>query len=536
MSQIAPITPPEWRWAIRWSVIVLILSCLPYLIALLLTPAGWEFAGILVNPLDGHSYLAKIRQGMAGSWLFQLTYTPEPGAGAFIFTFYLGLGHLAAWLGLSPILIFHLARLVSGLVLLLVAFGFIAWVTPHPHERRLAFVLVMTASGLGWLGVIFGAFPIDLWIPEAFVPYSLYVNPHFPLSMALMLIILQRVAQCNPAGIQPSPFTLPPVQPMLVSGVAALALALTLPFALLTVWVVLAVFGLWLLASSGRVPWPYLWAALGVGLCSAPVILYDYWVSATNPILAGWSAQNVTLAPPLLDFWLGYGLVGLLAIWGGWLVVRQGQVQPEAGSWLVLWWAVAGILLVYLPFNLQRRLITGLHLPLCLLAATGLSRWLAQHRLKPARRRLLTSAIVVLGALGSLFGWTIPLLAMLQPPDQSETTALLFMRRQEVAALAWLQANAGPNDVILASPRVAMFVPGQTGRRVFYGHPFETIAAKERRALAESFYRGNLATVPAGVRYLIYGPSEQKLGQPSLLANLPLVFSEQNLSIYQSGR
>jgi hypothetical protein len=42
---------PEWRWAIGWSVGVLLLSSVPYLVAGQLAPPGWQFAGILVNPL-----------------------------------------------------------------------------------------------------------------------------------------------------------------------------------------------------------------------------------------------------------------------------------------------------------------------------------------------------------------------------------------------------------------------------------------------------------------------------------------------------
>ena len=219
-------------------------------------PGGWQFAGILVNPFDGHSYLAKIRQGLEGNWLFHLTYTPEPHAGAFIFTFYLALGHLAALLHLSPILIFHLARLVAGLCLLLVAFRFIAWVTPHFQERRLAFrSSLVLRVWVGWV-VIFGAFPIDLWVPEAFVPYSLYANPHFPLAMALMLVIFQLILAHSTFNVQHLTFT----------GLAALALALTLPFALLTVWAVLAVFLAWLYITSRRLPWPQIWLTLDVGV------------------------------------------------------------------------------------------------------------------------------------------------------------------------------------------------------------------------------------------------------------------------------
>ena len=118
----------------------------------MLTPDGWDFAGILVNPLDGHSYLAKMRQGYQGHWRFHLTYTPEPHEGAFIFTFYLALGRLAALTRLTLILVFHLARLAAGFFLLQTAIQFIAEMTPKAKEQRLAFGLMISASGLGWFG------------------------------------------------------------------------------------------------------------------------------------------------------------------------------------------------------------------------------------------------------------------------------------------------------------------------------------------------------------------------------------------------
>ncbi len=516
----AQITSQEWRWAAGWSLVVVLLSCLPYFIAAVTAPEGWQFAGILVNPYDGNSYLAKIQQGMAGKWLFHLAYTPEPHQGAFIFTFYLALGHLAALLGLSPIWMFHLARGVAGLGLLLAAFRFVASITPQPQERRLAFGLMLSASGLGWLGAVFGAFPIDLWVPEAFVPYSLYANPHFPLAMALMLVILQSVAG--------STFN---VQRLTLVGLAALALSLVLPFALLTAAAVLLVFLGWLYFSRRNLPWPQIWLTLSVGLFSAPVILYDYWVYTTNPILSGWSAQNVTAAPSPLNLLLGYGLVGLLAMGGGWWIVRR---RAAAGEWLVFWWAMTGLILLYLPFDLQRRLMTGLHLPLCILAAIGLQRWLGQSLLKPSQRRLMTTTVVTIGALGTLFVWSLPLLATRQSPETSDTTALLFIRPEEATAFAWLRENTTSGDVVLASPRLGMLIPGQTGARVFYGHPFETIAAKQKKALAEAFYRGKIETVSPAVDFIIYGPDERKLGQPQDLANWSVVFSVDNLVIYKT--
>jgi hypothetical protein len=523
------ITTKEWRRAISWTIAIVALSCIPYGVAILMAPPGWQFAGILVNPLDGHSYMAKMQQGEAGNWLFHLTYTPEPHDGAFIFTFYLALGHLARLFGVSKMIIFHLARLLAGFGLLLVAFRFVSRVVSTPTERKLAFVFILTASGLGWLGVILGAFPIDLWIPEAFVPYSLYANPHFSLAMMLVLIIFNNLI---PLSSPPpsSPLRVPPLSSGLWPALAALALAMILPFALLTVWAVSMIFMGWLFFQQRRLPWAQLWLTLSVIVLPAPIILYQYWVSITNPILAGWSAQNVTPAPKLLDFWLGYGLIGLLAIVGAWRVIRPGKASPQ-GEWFVLLWAVTVIVLIYVPFNLQRRLITGLHLPLCILAAIGLSRWPAVNRLDIKWQRLVAVAVIIVGALGTLLVWSFPLLGMLQSPDASPTAALFFVRSEEQTAFKWLQQQAKADDVILASPRVGMFVPGQTGGRAFYGHPFETIGAGAKKAQVEAFFKGQIDSVTPAADYIFYGPSEQALGQPQT-AGLSAVYSSNNITIY----
>ena len=525
MTGSPQITPAEWRWAIGWSVAILLLSCLPYFIAAQAAPEGWRFAGILVNPLDGHSYLAKMELGEAGSWLFHLSYTPEPHEGVFVYTFYLALGHLAALTGLEKIWIYHLVRLLAGLGLLLMAFRFTARVLPDPQPRRVAFILMLTSAGLGWLGVIFGAFPIDLWVPEAFIPYSLYTNPHFPLVTMLMLIIFDQLL-----GSLDKPA--PSVASLLGVGLTALILTIISPFGLGIVLVVTGLFLGWLYLTNRRLPWPQIWLTLDVALWATPMLLYQYWAMTRNPAMAGWLAQNVTDAPPLVDFVLGYGLVGLLALPGIVYVMRLGR-EATPGQWLVVLWTVAAVALVYLPSELQRRMIHGLHLPLSILAAIGLGWSLAKSRLTAGYQRLVTLIVIILGALGTLAVWMLPLISLLQAPENSIAVPLLFLREEEVAAFEWLREQTGPDEVILASPRLGMFVPGQTGARVFYGHPFETLEAEAKRAQVEAFYEGKLETVSPAPDYIIYGPSERAIGQPERLANYSPVFSAGELVIYK---
>ena len=79
----------------------LLILTLPYVVSYLLTGNGYHFNGFLVNPTDGHSYLAKMQIGRSGEWLFKLPYSSQPGDGVFLFTYYIVLGHIAGLLTAS---------------------------------------------------------------------------------------------------------------------------------------------------------------------------------------------------------------------------------------------------------------------------------------------------------------------------------------------------------------------------------------------------------------------------------------------------
>ncbi|MBL8046760.1 MAG: hypothetical protein JNL09_09475, partial [Anaerolineales bacterium] len=162
----------EWKKITAWSVGILLVLTIPYLIAYA-TPAPYVFGGILFNIEDGYSYLAKIRQGWRGEWLFTLPYTAEPGPGIFVYGYYLFLGHVARILGMSVDVMYHAARLVSGLALLLTAYRMVAHFLEQPATRFLTWLFFVLSSGLGWLAAfVFPSEvpPYDLWVTES-IPF-----------------------------------------------------------------------------------------------------------------------------------------------------------------------------------------------------------------------------------------------------------------------------------------------------------------------------------------------------------------------------
>ncbi len=105
----------EWRWVALMTLALLIISSLPYLVAWAVMPEGTHFTGLVFNFTDGHSYIAKMRQGLDGSWRFRLNFTPEQRQSTFLFLFHLGPGHLVRRTGLSLAILYHGARVLVWL-------------------------------------------------------------------------------------------------------------------------------------------------------------------------------------------------------------------------------------------------------------------------------------------------------------------------------------------------------------------------------------------------------------------------------------
>jgi len=516
------ISRKEIRWVLLWSILIVGLSCLPYLYACLVTPEDMQFTGLLSNPIDGHSYLAKMRQGAQGSWLFHLPYTPEDHEGALVYTYYPFLGRLAALLGIPLIMTYHLARVVNSFILLFVAYFFASLLGLDRRARRTAFLLIGLSSGLGWLAVPFNVLAPDLWVPEAVTFYSIFTNPHFPLAVALMLLTFALVivpSQAESGEGQPEAW--PSVaRDSVLAGLSSLLLGVVQPFCVVTVYSVLGSYFILRFLRERRLPRSGILKGVVAGIVTSPIIAYDYYVFTTNPALRAWSEQNITLSPPLWEYAIAYGFVLALAAGGAVLALRR---RSQADLFLLAWVIVNGLLL-YAPFSLQRRLVMGLHVPLCILAAVSLSRYVLA-RFSPARRTLILGAIIVLTVPSNLFVLMAPMAGAAGHDPR------LYLYRDEAEAMTWLEENTRPSDIVLASPQMGLFIPAWAGNRVLYGHPFETIEAQKKRALAETFYQAQTEeSVRRGiieahhVTYVFYGPRERALSGSRL--EIPPMLSE----------
>ena len=505
-----------WRGML---IAALLVASVPYLFVWLGAGKGHVYTGLLYNPYDGYTYLAKMREGWMGAWRFTLPYTPHPGDGAYLYLFHIALGHLARLLHLSIPLVYNLAR-VAGTLALVAALGwyFTLLFPEKPFARRFAWAVSAFGLGMGWAVLPWARTvpPADFWVSESYPLLSILTNAHFPWALAAFLVLIR------------------PGAPRWWDALVALGLALLSPFGAVLVGFLLVVqFVVEYTFPRGgghnpdsqpatrspqlairnsqfairnspclRLPFPpaaseTFCRGLLVAVGGLPYTVYVYWVTHHDPILAQWTAQNQTPLPPwwnLLAAFSPWAVVAVVALWRRHPAVRR----------LALW-ALAAFGLAILPSALQRRFLLGVYIPLVGLAAL----WIATR----ARRKAWATALTVLILPGALAMALLPVKGVIQQEP------LWYLSRDEYDALIWLRENTPRDAIVLASPDMGAIIPAWTGRRVLYGHPMETVDGPRYRELVGDFFRRCLKGDAAreflrdeGVDYIFLGPREQELG------------------------
>jgi hypothetical protein len=502
--------------------VVLIISCLviivitiPYVYAFQTGSAEFDFGGFLINPTDGHSYLAKMQLGFQGGWKFVLPYTAEAGEGAYLFLLYIGLGHLARITNISLIAVFHIARVISAIFLLwTLNIGF-KGIFNKPKMQTLGFAIAALGSGVGWLAIVLGKFTSDFWVAEAYPFLSMYTNPHFSLGMGLMILAL-----IPDTGRQSRGYAM-----------LGIALGLVQPFAVVIVILVFIIQTAIILLKTGeKAPGRFeetkhIKKLLFFGAGGGFVLLYQYSSILADPVLSIWNQQNITESPDLLDLLISLSPCLILAILG---VVKGWKNQQGR---LIIGWVAVSLILVFIPWNLQRRFLTGIYVPLAGLSVFGMEEIIEKTSIK------FRTVIIILACLILPTNIVVMLSGIQAASCQDQK---IYISSAVSEGLDWIKGNSEQDAIVLASGNNGLFIPSMTGRKTVYGHPFETIDAEKEKIFVEKFFQGGLSAemnqgqlALKGVDYIFYEVdlTQDLAGRMKEMDN-PLVFSNGKVEIY----
>ncbi|MBN1811549.1 MAG: hypothetical protein JXA14_06920 [Anaerolineae bacterium] len=524
-------TRREWAWVAAVAALIVAASTVPYLAGTLAQTPQERFGGVVMNPVDYHSHLAKMWQGYRGQWRYRLLFTSEDHAGVFVQTFYVALGHLARLFGLGLPPAFQIARVVCGCAMLASAYRFIAHFVARVRTRQVAFLLATVASGLGWLTEAVaptppgGVSPMDFWLSDGFTYLALLTSPHFCAAVALLLsvfLLLLRRPERPTLGVSA------------LAVLASLVLGMIHPYAMLLADLLPVLYWAVEWLRMRRVAWRGLATVAAMGVAQLPLLIYDLWVFR-QPVFVGWSEQNVTLSPPPNVYLWGYGVLLALGVVGAVVWVRRREWRV---TFPLLWVGLVAVL-AYVPWNLQRRFLEGVQVPMGLLAGVGLAEGLLPLCSRRMRIRwcwLGMALIVALAPMSNLY-----LTASLTWAATADEPSM-FRSADLLAAVDWLGENSAWEETVLSGFNTGNLIPARIGHRVVLGHWMETVDYAEKRAAVARFYEAQTSDAQRqellemwGVAYVFHGAEERALGDfdPAATSWLEPAFRSGEVAVYR---
>jgi hypothetical protein len=473
-----------------------------------------------------------MRQGAQGAWLFHIPYTPDEHPGTLFFLLHLLLGKIARLLPgddltMRMVVVYHLARVVFGMGLVLSAYRFLAALTEDVSVRRLAWWMVAMGGGLGWLLTALGQIrwlgdvPLDLYFPEGFAFIALYGFPHVAAAQSLLLLGIlcllrawggaagatnwHSLAAGLPTRRRTGDSTLGSVKWAALTGLVWILMGLIAPFYVVVAWAIAG--AAWLTLCVRRQPGFAIRCREAsmvtlAALISTPVVAYSGWVFTIDPVYGVWAAQNQITSPNPIHYLAAYGMPLALAAFA----IRDAW-RDETRAWLAVSWLAVVPLLVYLPVNLQLRLATGVQVPLSLLAAQG------AVRLWNEGRRWMSLSLLALMTPTSVFLLVSSTVWIIGRPSPS------FRDAAEILALDWLAKHSQVGDIVLTTYESGSYLPARASVGVLVGHDLEVRDAEKKRHLIERFFDATEDNAwrqrflaQYGVDYILWGPAERGLG------------------------
>ncbi len=514
------ITPEEKKWIFYFAISIVIITTIPYFIAFQTAVnssqngSGWKFSGFLFGIEDGNSYIAKMRLGYIGNWLFRSPYTDMNQSGFLAFFPYLLLGKLVGKPALHEqlLVLFHLFRVISDFVVILATYQLISIFISSIYWRRIGLVIATVGGGLGWLSLIYNpaVLPLEFYSPESFGFLEIYGLPHLSLGRALMfwalityleLWIRQDHQSRSFLKLSLLWFCAGLAQPLLI-GLIGLIIGLH--------WLVGCIVEKFHFQDNSpfhnyRLVFPRILAA---SLLPALFLIYNIIKFSSDPYLAYWNRQNYLPSPQARVYLLSYGFFLPFAIYGG---IKVWQKDSLKGGLLIPWLIVAPFL-IYMPVGVQRRMIEGAWIALIILVTYGFTHIIGKY--SPRYWRVWVSIGLGFTMVSSLILLVGGIKLAIKP------SLPVFLPNSMVTMMETLDNISGTgNPVVLAAYETSNALPAYANVRVIIGHGPESAGGEITKKKAEAIYQSSISDGERlqflknhQVRFVVWGELERKLG------------------------
>jgi len=523
------VTRNECMFAITWSIIIAIITIIPYALGRTYTPKDMVFTEFIASNYDQESYMAWMKQASDGKILFEDKYTTENQSGMFFHPLFLFCGKLAGLLNMNMINAYHGMRLLFGILMLIFIYFFSASFIKDIKIRKYFLIFVSISAGWGFLApnpvVWFNQYNImslDMWITEASTFLIFLTKPLFAFALILILAIFLLMLEAFKTGKSKYVY---------FSGILGVLLALTHPYDVFSVYAVLFVF---LIAKKAPLK-EYLLFILFASI-SITGLIYQALLFTHDPVFKEWS-KTITATPNPLSFIIGYGFAGVFAL----LYLFDKKWSKDKSNLFLLIWIVTILAVSYFPVKFQRRMILGLHIPIALLAVKYFFECfipaLKKLRLFKTLKPDILFVILVI--------FTIPTNIRYIYDCYSDMKINVYnynIFKDDAEAFRWMDANTDKKDAFIASRIIGMYIPAWSGNKVYAGHYDQTVNYTSKIQDIKVFFEGktNAKAIEAFLKsnrisYIYSGTFEKIIGIPDFekMSFLKKVYTNKTVDIYR---
>lgn len=517
---------------------------------------------------EDHSiYAGHFKEGQEGVFLIHDKHTSEPHKGFILRREYIIWGFLAGRiLRLPPPFIYHSARFLGGIGLVLVIYLLISKVFKSRFLRIAAFFSVLFLAGIAKIDLQ-GKEKINLflpWLTEIDPVIRFSVLWHYLIGgICFIGVVLAfwkyTFEDKEPAGMKAMCFKFWPavVKGMLRKKSFWLAVILggfggsCHPSTLATLYFMFAFYVCFLaiLAFLKRYSLQkWLKRVVFVGgffVFTLPVVVVLKLETERFPwnIIAGWDKTET-----FLPFWplvltvgpiVGGGLLGAVIVI--YKSLKEGVYAFLERLWLLLSWGLSSFLLMFGLWSLTginkiRFAQNPFYLPLGILTVFGL--WEIFGKLKKGKKMVagIILGLFVIGLPSYIYG------VRREFTKFPIREGLLFSRKSWLKGIEWLDKNTDPGDVVLACYEANMIIPGFSGNTVYFGHSWSTIDNSRKKEEAVEFFQGKMDKDRAekflkkgGIDFVFYSIQEKSYGgeMEKYLGSIEPVYSWEEGIIYK---
>lgn len=467
-------------------------------------------------PWDSNQYLAFMRVGFRGDWMFTNLLTSEPSPPVFLMPFFVALGHAARWLRgavdwffgwkmdtwTTLLFTYRAARMAMTFALALSVFWLSGRFTRSTRRRFWITAYALFANGILW-GRVFAT--------ESSTLSSCILFPNFNFSLVCYTVLMGaflgalksdvRWGAGGGAGFQSGGTAFDLAR----AAVAGLCLAYVHPFDLPSVGLVWCVALAWRWGASRL--FPRRLAAVGAVFClfAGGAVLQQKWVSWTVPEFGKIDTGNVM---PWVSWWDPIRTLELFLIIAaaGVPVLWRSRHRPE--SLFALAWLAGALGAMCLPLPFQRRTIEGVPLALAFAAVAAVEGWLAG----PLRRAGVRWARAA--ALGVVFLLLLPKTCWIlydRAVTYKKPNDYYYSRVLELKALNWLEGEGNWREVVLTSPWQGNRVAFVSGHRSYLAHAVMTVDYFRKEKVTAGVFRRTMPVEEfrrwvreANIRYIFW--------------------------------